>query len=224
MATKTRLEFSNHDDWLAYIDAYVPASERAYALAAGRTELLKRFYELRNWQFPVEFALELSRIHDREEMESSADLELLNRRMFANLTTLLFNHSEANASRKQSSVAQSPRARVLELRDYITNANPYFQLWMHFKSVVASTAIAPSWAEYLVQCLGSASGEEFEFAQAMAELDKLLVFFHDANLDLPRFSFERVWFLHYLQPPERMLQTRSVLTLLTAEVEACTSA
>lgn len=223
MATRRRSQFTTQDEWLAYVDAYVPVEERAYALAAGRTELLKSFYQLRHWEFPIEFTTELDRIHEHGDPSSSADLELLNQRIFANLALLLLDQSQANASTRESSVARNPRERVLELRDYIADANPYFQLWMRFKSVVASAAVAPSWDEYLVERLGSSNGEEVEFTRAMAELDKLLVFFHDANLALPRFSFERVWFLHCLRPPERMLQTRSVLTLLLAEIETCMS-
>jgi hypothetical protein len=223
MANKTRSEFSTHDEWLAYVDLYVPTVERANALAAGRIELLKLFYELRNWPFPSEFSMELNRIHDRGELESSADLELLNEQILKNLTVLLFNHSHANASPEAPIVVRSTPEPALELRGYITNANPYFRLWMDFKNQML-TPDAPGWDEYLAQNLGPRSAEEIEFSCAMAELDKLLEFFQRADIALPKFSFERLWFLHHLRAPERMLQTRSVLTLLTAEIEACTSA
>ncbi len=223
MANKTRSEFGTHDEWLAYVDLYVPAAERAYALAAGRIELLKLFYELRNWPFPSEFSMELNRIHDRGEVESSADLELLNEQILKNLTALLFDHSHANASQGVPVVIPSAPEPVLELRNYITNANPYFRLWIDFKNRRLN-ANAPAWGEYLVQNLGPRSAEEIEFADAMAELDKLLEFFQSAETALPKFSSERLWFLHHLRAPERMLQTRSVLTLLMAEIDACTSA
>ena len=58
----------------------------------------------------------------------------------------------------------------------------------------------------------------------MAELDKLLIFFHDKNWALPGLAFERIWFLYSLRGPERMLQTRAALGMLTAELAACTSA
>ena len=45
---------------------------------------------------------------------------------------------------------------------------------------------------------------------AGSELDKLLTLFHDENRVLPGLSFERIWFLHSLRGPERMLQTRAV--------------
>jgi hypothetical protein len=58
----------------------------------------------------------------------------------------------------------------------------------------------------------------------MAELDKLLTLFHHENRELPSLSFERIWFLHSLCGPERMLQTSAVLGMLTAELATCTSA
>jgi hypothetical protein len=58
----------------------------------------------------------------------------------------------------------------------------------------------------------------------MVELEKLLSLFHDRNRALPGLSFERIWFLHSLRGPERMLQTRAVLGMLTSELTACTSA
>jgi hypothetical protein len=58
----------------------------------------------------------------------------------------------------------------------------------------------------------------------MVELDKLLTLFYDGNRALPSLSVERIWFLDSLRGPERMLQTRAVLGMLTAELAACTSA
>jgi hypothetical protein len=58
----------------------------------------------------------------------------------------------------------------------------------------------------------------------MGELEKLLSLFHDGNRVLPGLSFERIRFLHSLRGAERMLQTRAVLGMLTAELSACASA
>ncbi len=58
----------------------------------------------------------------------------------------------------------------------------------------------------------------------MADLDKLLLYFRDRNLPLPRYFFERAWFLHYLRGPERMLQTRALLNTLATETGECTCA
>ena len=102
--------------------------------------------------------------------------------------------------------------------------NPYFALWVVYKRGVNDHSVAEDWDEYLLQELGAESAEEIAFAHAMVELDKLLTLFHDGNRALPSLSFERIWFLHSLRGPERMLQTRAVLGMLTAELAACTSA
>jgi hypothetical protein len=57
----------------------------------------------------------------------------------------------------------------------------------------------------------------------MVELERLLVWFHDQDIPLPRFFFERAWFLHLLREPERMTQTRALLSTLIAEIPPCMS-
>jgi hypothetical protein len=57
----------------------------------------------------------------------------------------------------------------------------------------------------------------------MAELDRLLVWSHDHNTALPRHFFERAWFLHFLREPERMIQTRTLLSTFVAEIPPCMS-
>lgn len=223
MFKKTPSAFRNHDEWLAYVDRYVPDAERAYALAAGRTELLKRFYEIRRLEFPVEFATELDRIHDRADLNRPNDLEALNRQILGNLTVVLFNQAQNNTCEPETIASSSPRDYVRQLHEYIAKSNPYFRLWAKFSSGIEGDSGA-GWDEYLVERFGQERSEEVEFAHAMVELDKLLRLFYDNNRALPRFSFERIWFLHYLRAPERMLQTRSVLTLLMGEISACTSA
>jgi hypothetical protein len=215
--------FRTHDDWLAYVARYVPVPERAYALAAGRTELLKQFYELRKMTLPVELSNRLEGIHDRACLEDPAEIEALNDEILADLTVVLFNQALSKAGDIDTIVAPSPREQVRQLRDYIGRTNPYFRLWMTFKVTVADDVDA-GWEALLSQEFGSDRLEEVEFAHAMAELDKLLLFFHDNNRALPRFSFERVWFLHHLRAPERMVQTRSVLALLMEGIGTCTSA
>ena len=84
--------------------------------------------------------------------------------------------------------------------------------------------VAEEWGEYLLQELGTPSVEEIAFAHAMVELEKLLSLFQDGNRVLPGLSFERIWFLDFIRGPERMLQTRAILGMLTAELAACTSA
>ena len=72
--------------------------------------------------------------------------------------------------------------------------------------------------------LGPEDEDDIAFTKAMADLDKLLLYFRDRNVPLPRYFFERAWFLHYLRGPERMLQTRALLNTLATETGECTSA
>jgi hypothetical protein len=72
--------------------------------------------------------------------------------------------------------------------------------------------------------LDSKNEADIAFTLAMRELDQLLRYFRDRNLSLPKYMFERSWFLHLLHEPERMVQTRALLNTLTAEIEACASA
>ena len=82
----------------------------------------------------------------------------------------------------------------------------------------------PDWEDYLRQELRSGSDGDISFARMMSELDKLLLYFYEKELPLPKYSFERAWFLHYLRDPERMLQTRAVLHMLATGIGVCTSA
>ena len=118
----------------------------------------------------------------------------------------------------------SPQELIQEPLQHLAQKNPYFALWVVYKRSVFDYSVAGSWDEYLLQELGTESGEEVAFAHAMVELDKLLTLFHDRNSVLPSLSFERIRFLDSLRGPERMLQTRAVLGMLTAELAACTSA
>lgn len=70
--------------------------------------------------------------------------------------------------------------------------NPYFRLWVEYKRDVTDHSVAGGWDEYLLQELGTESGEEISFAHAMIELDKLLTLFHDRNCVRPGLSFERI--------------------------------
>ena len=224
MDNKAPADFSSHDEWLSYVREQVPAAVRPYVLACGRTELFKRFYAVRKQKFPAEFALELERIQELFDPERTSALESLNNRIFARLTEFLFNQVQPGLAKSEAIVSASPQEQVQELVEHLSKKNPYFALWSGYKNNYAASLDAESWNEYLCRELGMESGDEVAFARAMAELDKLLGYFRDRNLALPRYSFERTWFLHYLCEPERMLQTRALLSTLTAEIEACTSA
>jgi hypothetical protein len=217
-------DFGSHDDWLLYVRREIPIPEQPYALALGRIDLFRSFYLMQGLPFPIPLAQEFERIEMLQDPERTAALEALNGEVLRNLTVHLFNQAQSNASESDSRTLPSPREQIQELRNHLAQQNPYFGLWVVYKRDVKDHPVAEKWGEYLLQELGARSAEEIAFAHAMVELDKLLSLFHDGNRVLPGLIFERIWFLHSLRGPERMLQTRAVLGMLTAELSACTSA
>jgi hypothetical protein len=224
MNTMTPANFGNHDEWLAYVRSEIPIAEPPYALAFGRTELFRSFYRTQSLPFPTEFVEELKRIETLHEQEQTVALELLNDMIFRSLTRRLFNRAQPNSPKAPLRSPSSPREELGDLLSHLARNNRYFALWTAYKKGVSHNSVAEDWDDYLRQELGVESGEEIAFAQAMAELDKLLNVFLDGNRDLPNLVFERVRFLHYLRGPERMAQTRAVLAMLAAELAPCTSA
>ena len=217
-------DFESHDDWLLYVRREIPVPEQPYALALGRIDLFRSFYLMQGLPFPIPVAQEFERIEMLQDPERTAALEALNGEVLRNLTVRLFNQAQSNASERDSRFLPSPREQIQELRNHLAQQNPYFGLWVVYKRDVKAYPVAEEWGEYLLQELGARSAEEIAFADAMVELEKLLSLFHDRNRALPGLSFERIWFLHSLRGPERMLQTRAVLGMLTTELTACASA
>jgi hypothetical protein len=217
-------DFGSHDDWLLYVRREIPVPEQPYALALGRIDLFRSFYLMQGLPFPIPFAQEFERIEMLQDPERTAALEALNGEVLRNLTVRLFNQAQSNPSEGDSRFLPSPREQIQELRNHLAQQNPYFGLWVVYKRDVKDHPVTEEWDEYLLQERGVRSAEEIAFAHAMVELEKLLSLFHDGNRALPGLSFERIWFLHSLRGPERMLQTRAVLGMLTAELSACSSA
>jgi hypothetical protein len=121
----------------------------------------------------------------------------------------MFTLARVEAPESSLVAAPTPRQAVEELVQHLLQKNPHFARWKEQRVSGESGLTEPNNAE---------------FASAMADLDKLLMVFWDRDQALPPLVFERVWFLHYLREPERMLQTRAVLSMLTAEISPCTSA
>ncbi|HEY0308150.1 MAG TPA: hypothetical protein VGB94_08315 [Acidobacteriaceae bacterium] len=224
MDNKTPSSFSSHDEWLSYVRENIPAAGQPYALAYGRTELFKSFYELRKQAFPIEFTQELKSIHALHDPERTNRLESLNQRIFASLTAFLLTQAQPEVVTADAALPVSPREQVQELLDYLTSRNPYFALWTGYKNGIEGDFDAAGWEKHLCEKLGPESQDDIAFTRSMVELDKLLLYCRDRNLLLPRYFFERCWFLHCLRGRERMLQTRAVLDTLTAEIAACVSA
>jgi len=224
MTRKTPSDFTSHDDWLSYVRLEIAVSDRPYALAFGRVELFRSFCEMQGHHFPAPFATEFERIDEMHEPERAAALETLNRAILAKLTQLLADQSPPSLSASDPRAPRSAREQIQQLRSHLAQKNPYFSLWTVYKNGERMQLTAEHWHQFLLQQLGPDCTEEIEFTRAMAELDKLLTLFHDDNRKLPSLCFERTCFLHSLRGPERMLQTRAVLGMLTAELAACTSA
>ena len=224
MDTKSPADFANYDEWISYVRENIPAAEQPHALASGRTELFKSFYQVRKRTFPVEFAHQLERLQTLREPERTNELESLNQRIFANLTGFLFNQVRSKAVVADAVIPASSSIRTQHLLDHLTERNPNFALWTAYKNIMKADFDAQGWEDYLREELGPERSEDVAFTRAMAELDGLLLYFRDRNLPLPKYFFERCCFLHSLRDPERMLQTRSLLNTLVAEIEACASA
>jgi hypothetical protein len=224
MTRKTPSEFTSHDDWLSYVSREIDVSDRPCALAFGRVELFRSFYGMQGHEFPAPFATDFERIDDMHEPERTAALETLNKSILANLTQLLADQSRSSLSASDPLARRSSREQIQQLRSHLALKNPYFALWTVYTNGERELLTAEDWHQFLLQQLGPECIEEIEFTRAMAELDKLLTLFHDENRKLPSLSFERIWFLHYLSGPERMLQTCAVLGMLAAESATCTSA
>lgn len=224
MTNKMPSDFKNHADWVAYVREHIPAGEQDYMLACGRTELFRSFYKTRKQDFPDEFARELIHVEMLIGPARTSALEQLNERIFAILVQLLFLETRPAEIGADAAAPLTARDQVDELAQHLVSKNPHYALWTAYRKTLGASSVVESWDDYLNKKLGSANSQDVDFTLAMVELDKLLASFRDRNQALPRFTFERVWFLHYLREPERMLQTRAVLTMLMAEIGACTSA
>ena len=224
MNAKKPTDFSNHDAWLAYVRENVATNEQPYVLASGRTELFRNFYEARHRTFPIEFAQELEVISTLVEPERTSRLEQLNDQIFAAITRFLFDQTKQNPVRSDDVMPVSSRERIEELLAYLGEKNPYFALWIAYKEARKDRSPANGWEQHLSQRPELASEDDKSFTRAMAELDRVLLYFRDKDLPLPRYFFERCWFLHHLHGPERMLQTQALLNTLTAEIGPCASA
>jgi hypothetical protein len=224
MQPRIRASFADHNEWLAYVRRELPRDEQPSALAYGRTELFLRFLELRGQSLPAEVAAELERILGLSDPDRASQLDALNEQIMAHLIEVLFAEAEPTLDKEKHTSGLTPRQQTQELRDHLWSRNPYFRLWIDYKRNAGGAFNERAWGEYLRRQLGEEDADSLDFANKMAELDRLLVLFHDHNIPLPQYFFERTWFLHFLREPERMAQTRALLSALIAEIPPCMSA
>ena len=221
---KPRIDFNDPEQWTAYVRREVPLEEQGYVLALGRTELFRRFYELRGRAFPEAFRLELEQIGRLNDPGRTEALVSLNERIFRSLTNMLFANARPALAQLDAAKATSEREQAGEILNELSARNPYFALCTGYRQAFGDRINAAEWDRYLRGKLGPDAEDEICFARAMMEMDTLLRYFRDRNLPTPRHFRDRVWFLHYLHEPERSVQTRAILSTLATEIEACTSA
>ena len=223
MSYKTSSDFSSHDKWLSYVHDHIPAGEQPYVLACGRTGLFRNFYRVRDRSMPPNFEQEFRSVQALSEPERTERLEELNKRIFAGITEFLFDQLQTRIAPPDAVEPGSSRRQIEELRAYLIEKNRYFAVWAAYRRDLKGQLPSPEWDQYVREQLGSSNEDDVAFTNAMAELDKLFLYFQGRNEPLPRYFFERCWFLHYLRGPERMLQTKALLSMLTSEIDGCAS-
>lgn len=223
MSHKTPSDFPRHDEWLSYVHDHIPADEQPYVLACGRTHLFRNFYKVRGRSLPLELENDLRRVQALPKPERMESLEELNKRIFTDITGFLFDQIRPRAVHIGAAELETPRQQIEKLRTYLTEKNRYFAIWTAYKRELRGQAPSAGWDQYVREQLGSDSEDDIAFTYVMAELDRLLLYFHDRNAPLPKYLFGRCWFLHYLRGPERMLQTKALLNMLTSEIGGCAS-
>lgn len=223
MSYKTPSDFPSHDEWLSYVRDHIPADEQPYVLACGRTDLFRNFYKVRNRLIPAEFEDELRGIRVLPEPDRTDHLEELNKRIFADMTGFLFEQIRPCAVNPAAEESESSSRQIEELRTYLIEKNRFFAVWAAYRREPKGHAPADEWERYVLEQLGAGAEDDIAFTHAMADLDRLLLFFRGRNVPLPKYFFERCWFLHHLRGPERMLQTRALLNILASEIGGCAS-
>ena len=157
---------------------------------------------------------------------ANSEVETLNNGSSEASREHLFNRAQADNLRARSAAADLSAGSRSETCSTISGReNPYFALWVVYKRIDTDHSIAEGWDEYLLQRTREprARGDRIYARNGRAGQSSVT----SSTTEIGRFpslSFERIWFLHYLRGPERMLQTRAVLGMLTAELAACTSA
>ena len=223
MQRKSRACFASHDEWLAYVRRELSRDEQPTALAYGRMELFLRFLELRGQSLPARLKAELECHLGLSDPDRAGQLEALNERIMAHLIETLFTEAQPTLEQDNHTSQLSPRQQTQELLDHLASRNPYFRLWIDYKGRAGGEFNERAWVTYLRRQLNEDDTDSLDFAKAMAELERLLVWFHDREIPLPRYFFERAWFLHFLRKPERMAQTRALLSTLVVEIPPCMS-
>jgi hypothetical protein len=221
---KLPTDFAGPEEWKEYVWQTVSEEEVPYTLAFGRTSMFVRFYETRNQPFPVRFRDELGDIIQLRDPVRTEALEELNGQILADMTQFLLAASQpqpANSGNSDNVAPATPRELVDDLLDYLAKENPYFALWAGYTKQAEQEDNRGSLEEFVAKEIAAATDQDVEFAILMGQLGNLLRHFRDRGIALPRHSFERIWFLHYLRGAERNMQTRAIVQGLTEAMGSC---
>lgn len=225
---KSPTDFSDPEDWRAYVRASIPAEDVDYVLAFERTQLFLRFYDLREMKPPAEVQPELDRIAMFREPERTESLEAFNDRLLAAATMqLMVGNNTFNVAADHSDTSIDPRTQIITLIDYLVQTSPCFAFWRQYAKD-ADHATRLTWEEFVASmyrnALSKNTKSEAEYALLIGQLGKLLAHYRDENLYLPPLLYERIWFLDRLRGCERNLQARAVVQELIEAMKPCVSA
>jgi hypothetical protein len=219
---KSRLEFSSPEAWQAYVRTSVAVPERPFVFAFGQTTLYRRFYEVREQAFPVEFSAELKRIEGLDDPQRTEAIETLNGRIFADMNQFLMNAASRKAVPAPSETSPEGLEKLLV---YLENENEAFALWLRYKRATSHQQHLPSWEEFVRTLLADTTEVDLEFVLMMRQLDELLDQFRIQRLVLSSRLFQRIRAIHR-EPAgsARVFLTRILLQELLEALTPCTSA
>jgi len=220
LLTKPPIEFAERSEWADPVRETSPREDSGYQNAFGRMLLFARFYEVRNRPFPRKFCAALATIVALAEPGRTRALEVLNRRIFADMTHFLLAAGQQESDRAATH-GVDPEPRIDELIAFLLHQNPYFAMWTRLSEHHDGRPGVRSWEVFLAETQLASPHIDIEFAQLTSQLGKLLHQYRAHRLALPPHLFSRVWFLHYLHGAERIVQTRAVVQELTEAIQPC---
>ena len=220
LLTKPPIEFAERSEWADPVRETSPREDAGYQNAFGRTILFVRFYEVRNRPFPRKFCAELATIVALAEPGRTRALEVLNRRIFADMTHFLLAAVQQQSDRAATQGAD-PEQGIDELIAFLRHQSSYFAMWTCYSEHHDAQPGLRSWEIFIAEMHLASPHLDIEFAHLTSQLGKLLHQYRAHRLALPPHLFSRVWFLHYLHGAERIVQTRAVVQELTEAIQPC---
>jgi len=145
MTVNPRIDFGDHEQWAGYVRREIAPQEQGYVLALGRTELFRRFYEVRGRAFPEAFSRELEQIIRRNDPGRTEALVSLNDRIFRSLTGMLFAEARPVLAHLDTDEGASEFERVEDILDELSARNPYFALCTGYRLAFGDSLDVTEW-------------------------------------------------------------------------------